>query len=315
MNKTDRMFAIILELQRNGTKRAEDLAAIFETSIRTIYRDIQALSEAGVPIIGAPGQGYSLIDGYFLPPVSFTAEEVVILLLGVDFVEQQFDSDYRTKARTSRGKIESILPDFVHQETARVRAGLKLLVTGTTTHSEQCEEALRLLRRAILEGRKVRFHYVKKMPELNGNRQSIRKVDPYGLVYVGGSWALVAFCHLRKELRHFRLHRMDELTLLNEEYKRSSSFNLHTYEPPDDRNVLVRVLINRELADKVKESNYFYIEEIEEDPDGLLVILRVRQPEEVLPWVLSWGANANVLGPESLRNRVREEVEKMLQHY
>lgn len=72
MNKTDRLLAIVLELQRKGVVRAEDLAASFETSTRTIYRDIQALSEAGVPIVGATGVGYSLMDGYFLPPVSFT---------------------------------------------------------------------------------------------------------------------------------------------------------------------------------------------------------------------------------------------------
>lgn len=67
MNKTDRMLAIVLELQRKGVVRAEDLASVFETSVRTIYRDIQALSEAGVPVVGATGQGYSLVKGYFLP--------------------------------------------------------------------------------------------------------------------------------------------------------------------------------------------------------------------------------------------------------
>lgn len=67
MNKTDRMLAIVLELQRKGVVRAEDLASVFETSVRTIYRDIQALSEAGVPVVGATGQGYSLVKGYFAP--------------------------------------------------------------------------------------------------------------------------------------------------------------------------------------------------------------------------------------------------------
>ncbi len=65
MNKTDRLLAIVIELQRKGVLRAEDLAARFETSTRTIYRDIQALSEAGVPVVGAPGQGYSLMEGIF----------------------------------------------------------------------------------------------------------------------------------------------------------------------------------------------------------------------------------------------------------
>ena len=76
MNKTERQLAITFELQRSKVLRAEDLAAQFETSVRTIYRDIQALSEAGVPILGSPGWGYSLMEGYFLPPVSFTAGEV-----------------------------------------------------------------------------------------------------------------------------------------------------------------------------------------------------------------------------------------------
>lgn len=313
MNKTDRMLAIVLELQRTGMSRAEDLAAIFETSIRTIYRDIQALSEAGVPIVGAPGQGYSLVDGYFLPPVSFTAEEAVTLLLGIDFIEQQFDVKYRVKARASRGKIESILPESVQREAARMRAGLKLL-TGTTD-SEQSEEVLGLLRRAVLEERNVHFRYMKKIPESTGNRQSSRTVEPYGLVFVGGTWTLIAFCQLRRELRHFRLNRMYELTLLDEKFERPSDFNLQTYEPPDDRNVLIHILLNRDLLDKVKEYNYFYTESIEETSEGLLVVLRVRQLEEVLPWVLSWGADAKVLSPEPLRKRIQEELAKMIKHY
>jgi len=68
MNRTDRLLAIVLELQAQGKRRAEDLAATFEVGKRTIYRDIQALCEAGVPVISTPGQGYSLVEGYFLPP-------------------------------------------------------------------------------------------------------------------------------------------------------------------------------------------------------------------------------------------------------
>jgi predicted DNA-binding transcriptional regulator YafY len=99
MNKTDRLLAIVLELQRKEVVRAEDLATLFEVSVRTIYRDIQVLSEAGVPIIGATGTGYSLMEGYFLPPVSFTVEEAVTLLIGTDFIQQRFDYDYRVRAQ------------------------------------------------------------------------------------------------------------------------------------------------------------------------------------------------------------------------
>ena len=79
MNRTDRLLAILLEFQRKGARRAEDLAATFETSKRTIYRDIQALCESGVPVVAQPGVGYSLVEGYFLPPVSFSVDEATML--------------------------------------------------------------------------------------------------------------------------------------------------------------------------------------------------------------------------------------------
>src|SRR5262252_5341 len=146
MNRTDRLLAIVLELQRKGARRAEDLAATFETSKRTIYRDIrharltqrldvavdrafadlaatfetskrtiyrdiQALSESGVPVVAQPGVGYSLVEGYFLPPVSFSADEATMLLLGGDFVAQNFDAQYRAAAVSAGRKIEAVLSE------------------------------------------------------------------------------------------------------------------------------------------------------------------------------------------------------------
>src|SRR5207248_11641794 len=90
MNRTDRLLAIVLELQCKGRQRAEDLASTFETSKRTIYRDISALGQAGVPLISVPGRGYALMKGYFLPPLSFSADEATMLLLGSDFMAQNF---------------------------------------------------------------------------------------------------------------------------------------------------------------------------------------------------------------------------------
>ena len=92
MNRTDRLLAIVLELQGKGHQRAEDLAETFETSKRTIYRDMLALGEAGVPIVSIPGRGYSLMQGYFLPPLSFTTDEATMLLLGSDLMAHNFDA-------------------------------------------------------------------------------------------------------------------------------------------------------------------------------------------------------------------------------
>ncbi|MDF9844349.1 MULTISPECIES: HTH domain-containing protein [unclassified Paenibacillus] len=104
MNKTERLLAIVMELQRSRLLTADELAEGLGVSARTIYRDMQALSEAGVPIIGETGPGYSLMEGYFLPPVSFTVEEAVSLLLGAEFIEKRFDPAFRNSARSSRRK-------------------------------------------------------------------------------------------------------------------------------------------------------------------------------------------------------------------
>ncbi|WP_068784238.1 helix-turn-helix transcriptional regulator [Paenibacillus phocaensis] len=315
MNKTDRLLAIVLELQSRRVVRAEDLAAWFETSVRTIYRDMQALSEAGVPITGTTGSGYSLMEGYFLPPIRFTIDEAVTLLLGTDFIEQRFDDHYREGAQVARRKIEVTLSDSVRSETSRIRKSLRLLSPLNQAARSIERENLDKIRRALLEGRKIKFHYSKKMTDPTESCLSERTVAPYGLVLVEGSWMLVARCDLRQDIRHFRLSRMAELIELDERFELPEHFDLREYAPREDRHLRVCLRFNLDLADKVKESNSPYVEDMKEHPDGLDVVLRVRQMDELLPWVLGWGAGVLVLEPESFRNRIREEAQKMLKRY
>ncbi|MCR2804616.1 helix-turn-helix transcriptional regulator [Paenibacillus soyae] len=315
MNKTDRQLAIMLELQRSKVLRAEDLASLFETSVRTVYRDIQALSEMGIPIIGAPGQGYSLMEGYFLPPIGFSAEEAVALLMGTDFIEQRLDGDYKQMARTARRKIEAILPEPVRVESTRVRETMRLLHSSEPITDLREKDYVGQIRHAILERRKLSFTYRKKMPEGDGNRSSKREVAPYGLVFAQGNWIVMARCDLRGDIRHFRLSRMTELALLDERFVLPAGFNLNQYRPPDDRNERVLIRAHPEWMDRIIETANFYIESAEERVEGMIVQFRVRSPEELLYLILGWGGEVEVLEPESLRRRVREEAEKMWKRY
>ncbi|USB33049.1 YafY family protein [Paenibacillus sp. YPG26] len=314
MNRTDRLLAIVLTLQSRKSLRAEDLAAEFETSVRTIYRDMQALSEAGVPVVGAPGTGYSLMEGYFLPPVSFTSEEAVALLIGTDFIGRYFDDRYGSCAETSRRKIEAILPENIRTEAGKVRATIRLL-------SESREDAtgeyasLGKLRLAVLQQRKVRLRYIRIAPGTHGEQRSDRIVLPYGLMLVQGKWMLLGYCELRREIRHFRVSRITDLTLLDEKFHLPDDFDLQAYSPPDDRNQVVIVQASLAIADHLKDTGNFYLDRIEEQEDRLLLTLRVRKPEDVLSWIMSYGANMNVLEPAVLRERVREEAKKILEHY
>src|SRR5215468_2276795 len=126
MNRTDRLLAIVLEIQAKKQVRAEDLAATFEVTVRTIYRDIAALSESGVPVVAIPGQGYSLVEGYFLPPLTFSSDEA-ILLLGADSVAQNFDAQYRDAAQSANHKIVAVLPDKLRQEVEYLQNSIRFV--------------------------------------------------------------------------------------------------------------------------------------------------------------------------------------------
>ncbi|MEC0227187.1 helix-turn-helix transcriptional regulator [Paenibacillus alba] len=315
MNKTDRLLAIVLELQSKGTLRAEDLADTFETSRRTIYRDIQALSEAGVPVVGSTGIGYSLMEGYFLPPLSFTIEEAVSLLIGTDFVVQKFDSSYGAKAQTAQSKIETILPERILDEVHRIRKTTKVVDPNLAEVSYKEKEYLAILRQVILTLTKVQFQYSKIRADTESHRHLVRKVAPYGLILINGSWVLIAFCELRQEIRHFRLSRMSDLIVTTETFLLPAEFNLQNYKTVDDRNIHVRMLAKQGIANRIKESNNFYLEEMAVKDEQLELTFRVRQIEDILSWVLSWGSDIVVMEPESLRIRVREEIELMSKSY
>jgi len=315
MNKTDRMLAIILELQRNRMLRAEDLADRFETSVRTIYRDVQALSEAGVPIIGAPGTGYSLMEGYFLPPISFTVEEAVTLLIGTDFIEQRFDQDYEVQAQNSRKKIEAVLPERVRSEADRARQIVRLMRDCETDTDLKEKAAIKTIRQAILEEYQLSFKYNKPSAEEGESRQSLRSTIPHGLVLMAGVWILIAYCEFRQATRHFRLSRMEDLTIVEDKYRLPLDFRMQDYIPKDDRSIIIRVQASPVITGQVKESKTFYMEDMLENAQGMLVTLRVRMLDEVWKWVLGWGAEMEVLEPVALRERVQEEAQLMIRRY
>jgi predicted DNA-binding transcriptional regulator YafY len=310
MNRTDRLLAILLELQARRQVRAEDLATMFEVSKRTIYRDLLALDESGVPIVAIPGQGYSLVEGYFLPPLSFSTEEAIMLLLGADFVAQNFDAEYRDAAKSANHKIVAVLPETLRQEVETLKNSIQFVALNTPF----ALETLQLLRRAIIQRRTVRFHYhsrsetrITSKPEI-----SIRDVDPYTLTYISGAWVLIAYCHLRQDIRHFRLDRMDNVVVLNQTFTCLSDFRIEQNQP-DDRTLIVRALVDRETVRWAQETPSFYQVAQEAHPEGLLITFRVRHPSEVLHWLLGWGSHVRVLEPESLREMLAQEARGMLE--
>ncbi|MBS1911995.1 MAG: YafY family transcriptional regulator [Bacteroidetes bacterium] len=312
MNRSDRMLAILLELQKKGTLRAEDLAEIFEVSRRSIYRDVEALCEAGVPVVAVPGRGYSLMDGYFLPPLSFTVEEATMLLVGGDVVAQNFDDEYRTAAHAAMEKLKAVLPGPLRTQVEELIRSIRFIQLGSLNRTEILAK-LRLLRQAIIGSRRVRFRYNARGEGMSAPRRTVREADPYALSNLDGAWYLMAFCHLRNGVRNFRLSRMEELELTAETFARPAHAGRR--EDHDDCSVEAIVLFANEISPWVRESHFYYKAQQVETEQGMAVTLRAPNQAELIPWILQWGAKARVVSPLSLAESVRREAEKIVACY
>ncbi len=317
MNRTDRLLAIILELQARRHRRAEDLAATFETSKRTIYRDIQALAQAGVPIVSTPGKGYALVEGYFLPPVRFTIEEATTLLLGSDLIARAFDSDYRLAAHTAGRKISGLLPPSEQTHVAELRDRIRFIATTMPEITGDTKD-VQTLRQAIVSTRTVLFRYYARR-SADAELESLREVDPYSLTYVKDTWHMLGYCHLRQDMRMFRISRMSNLTVLNRPFDRAEHLEQWQRTLSDrsqSRYTFTATLeFDSEVARWVQEDPFFYIETRQPIPDGLRVSLRAPDEYAILQWILGWGRHVQVLGPESLRECLISEGSAALAHW
>src|SRR5215216_704495 len=190
MNRIDRLFSITTRLQARGSLRAADLARIYEVSIRTIYRDIAALSESGVPIVSLPGRGYALVDGYFLPPLLLSRPEATALVLGARLLAGQASVDLASAAEESIAKILAVMSDDARHELRELDDVLDL---GTSTKPraqlDVGNEQVRVLWKAILERRVTTLRYFGK----NRRQQTVRQVEPRRLGYAYGAWYLTAY--------------------------------------------------------------------------------------------------------------------------
>lgn len=315
MNRTDRLVAMVMYLQGRRLVRAEDMAAHFEISVRTVYRDLAALSEAGVPITGEAGVGYSLMKSYHLPPVMLTAEEASALFVGAELAKKFTDGSLQPRIEAALLKLRAVLPrdrqDYVD------RLSKKTVVIGPSTGGVVPlaeREWLVPLQEAAVSRRVVEITYRGR----GRDQDTVRKVEPLGVVFHNGAWYLVAWCRLRQDLRHFRLDRMRKIITCDEVFTARTEFSLtghlqmtSSQEPMN----AVRVRFSHAVIDRARRESMVSFLEEKSVPAGVEVAMATYSLEWFAAWIVSFGGNAEALEPESLRERVRAVAERALERH
>ena len=206
MNRTDRLVAMVMYLQGRRLVRACELAEHFSVTERTIYRDMAALGESGVPISGEAGVGYSLLKGYHLPPVMFTSEEAAALFVGGEMVKKFTDASLHAPVTAALDKLRAVLPRE-HQDQME-RLVRQTVIVGRATGLAKGQQPMLLpVQQAVVQRRVLRLAYHGRQRDA----ETARDVEPLGVVFQDGAWYLVAWCRLRSDLRQFRVDRIRRL--------------------------------------------------------------------------------------------------------
>ena len=219
MSRADRLFQIVDQLRRHRFLTAAQLAARFEVSQRTIYRDVLDLNASGVPVLGEAGVGYRLDPSYRLPPLMFSNDEVEALVIGMRMVESWGDSELRQSARSIIDKVNGVLP-----KSGAERLNATALFSLSFGAGERAAKHLGSLRHAVNQRHKVAFAYTDE----RGNA-SQRRVRPLGLYFWGQAWTLAAYCELRTNFRNFRTDRITRLRVSNEAFELVPPCTLEDY--------------------------------------------------------------------------------------
>ncbi len=306
MKQMDRRLLILTRLREERPVRALDLAEQCECSVRTIYRDVDALCQAGVPVAALPGEGYRLVSGYHLPPIALTVEEAVQLLLGSDLMLGLGAPAQREAARTAAAKVEAVLTPETRREADRLRERIRV------SHWMQRERSpwLSLLQQAVVHDQVLWMRY----HSFGSNEVTERKVEPYTLVYYGEDWHLVGYCRLRESVRDFRAGRILEAELLPDRFERPVGL-----APDPQRDgppaMEVRVWIEASAVPWARETAAYGFQREEQAEGGVVFVYDCWDLRRLLPWLLSWGASARVLAPPSVVERMRHEAEALAEAY
>lgn len=313
MSKYDRLLHVLNLLRGRQGLKASDLAKECEVSERTIYRDIIALSSANIPVYF--DNGYRLLSDAFLPPLNFTLEDYLVVKLSLSSSVLMENSPLRKHAKAVLGKIEANLNPTLKAEIEKVEEPLKISVKSTSDFSG-LSLIFKLIEQSILSKKSLRIEY-----ESLETKVTTRQVDPYSLIFRRHAWYLIGFCHLRSQIRIFRLNRIKKVTLLDKSYEIKPDFSLSTFfkdswEIYQGEPVIVKIRFKGTGTKVVESGQHHPSERISKSKDGSLIYeVKANGIEEIARWILGFGENAEVLEPKELREKMGSTIKNLSKIY
>ncbi len=311
MLRLDRLSSILIQLQAGKVVRAKDIAERFGISLRTVYRDIQSLEESGVPIIGEAGVGYSLADGYRLPPVQFTQTEAAALLTGGKLAETLTDAKTAADFQSALYKIKAVLR-YTEKETMEYLSS-RISVLPSPYFPEKREKFLPLILECIRDSRCAFMRYKTQYKD----EENARTVEPAGLFFMTGRWYMVAYCHLRNDYRHFRCDRIQELRITLQPFSKNHppiKGWMDSFSQKEKDLTKVVIEMNTQSVRYLGDQKYYsgFVEEIAMGETTRLIFL-TQSISGFAHWMMMFAGSVQVIEPQELKEEMRVMAEKIIE--
>lgn len=295
--RDSRLFRILYYVLEKGKVTANELSEKFEVSVRTIYRDIDVISSAGIPIYATQGKGggIEIADDFVLKKSLLSEkeqEQILVALKGLEGINKQYENELLTKL-SAFFKIKNtnwIEVDFTNWQ-----------------RGNEYDELFNDIKSAIINKNIIRFTYFS-----SNEKETSREAKPIRLLFKGWDWYVYTFCLLRNEFRYFKLSRIRDLKILDENFEDSYEDVVLIKKMEYKDTVHVKLKFDRKVAFRV----YDEMGDIKEDEEGnLYVEIELPNDYNLYNYIFSFGESVEVLEPIEIRNNIRDMINKMSRIY
>jgi len=311
MSKISMMFKIVSLLQTSYIISAGELAQALETSPRNVKAYIESLRMAGVPIEGMSGKngGYFLDRVYNFPPPKLDEVEYSALLLAEELLNKTNGFSYENEIKTAFAKIKAAQGEIMGKSEL-IDKGNIADSRGKADITQKTRDFLYTIQQAIIKRNRIRIAYFNPIKK----QKTVRKLDPYNLIFREASWYVIGYCHLRGQMRMFKLMRIESVEILDETYVIPAEYSVHNYLR-DTLNLIkgkqqtVEIRFFHPASVWVSEKLWLPTQKIVALKDDSIVFrARVDGLEEIKKWVLGFGRLAKVIKPQELADQIVEET-------
>ncbi len=304
MNRIDRVSNILIQLQSKRVVKAQDIASRFEISLRTVYRDIRTLEEAGIPLIGEAGVGYSIMDGYKLPPVMFTLEEATAFLTAEKLVEKLTDASTKTSYTSAMYKVRSVLRNNEKDYLENIEDHIQVIDNPYLPKGEENNHIQTILQSISLKNI-ISINYF-----ANHNQKTTqRDVEPCGIYYQSNKWYLIGFCQLRNDYRNFRIDRISGIKVTDTKFSKVHP-TLKTFlkQISKEKEMFTVVMtVSKDVLNYLGDQKYYngYVSQKEID-DKIEMTFLTCSLEGFARWYMMFGDSADIISPQRLKDKVKK---------